>query len=90
MTAMPVIHVVCPVCNSRLDLALPESFVLWGSIPITDVGCGVITLPGSVEAHMSQHREDGSLVAALLKHHEQQAEASRVTAERLREFTKEG
>lgn len=80
-------HTVCPVCHQSLEFDT-DSTEFWGHIEITDLGCASVTRPFApeVEAHIQEHRVDGSLNRALLKRWEYYAEYAAGVVERLKPF----
>lgn len=62
------LSVACPVCNERIE-ADWTSDVAYGFVRIDDVACAEVTINdgGAVNAHMNEHRLDGTWIAAYEK-----------------------
>jgi acyl carrier protein phosphodiesterase len=77
-------HVTCPVCHNSLDFTT-EAAEFWGHIDILDLGCVSVTRPydAAVEAHLSAHHADGTMLEAIKKRHEHYATYSPGVVERL-------
>lgn len=75
--------VACPVCSERLEWE-QSGDTSWGTIGISDLACATVTIQdpsGVVNAHLSQHREDGTWVEKWKTHQNAVAES----IERMRE-----
>ncbi len=92
MSQLAHFQAFCPMCREalRFDLPAPEDGstpTLYGFIPVGDLACAEVTRPYSpgVEAHLNEHRGDGSWFRAFAADQKRRLEAAEAFFKRFNE-----